>query len=214
MTSQKPPKFLSGLTCPKEALVSCVNFLNPLYYYSAVLKKVEKIFNKKEQSLNLPLCVIIGCLIAIFVKSFLLDFYTVQGHSMEPAIKDQKVIAVNKIAYGLQNPFKPELLFNWKEPAKGDIILYMYQNYWVVKRCAATAGTPLDFLEENGQYFLLFDQSKIPLSSIQFHKMRSGKKVPDGYILAIGDNHSLSHDSRDYGFVPQKNIVAKAIGKR
>ena len=86
------------------------------------------------------------------------------------------------------------------------------KNYWVVKRCAAIGGTPVECAEEDGKYFLLAGGNKIPLTSIQFHKLRTTRAVPKNFILAVGDNYELSHDSRDYGFVPEKNVVAKVIG--
>ena len=33
-----------------------------------------------------------------------------------------------------------------------------------------------------------------------------GLCIPDSYYLALGDNHAMSADSRDFGFVPQNNI--------
>lgn len=33
-----------------------------------------------------------------------------------------------------------------------------------------------------------------------------GLKVPENYYLALGDNHAMSGDSRDFGFVPEENI--------
>jgi signal peptidase I len=33
-----------------------------------------------------------------------------------------------------------------------------------------------------------------------------GIKVPEKYYLALGDNHAMSADSRDFGFVPEDNI--------
>ena len=172
---------------------------------------MDKLLEKNKIKIKFHLCLCIGISIAFFVKIFLLDFYKVKGSSMEKAIMDGQTIAANKIAYGLQNPFRPELLFSWKKPKEGDVILYMYQNYWVVKRCAATEGTKLECVEEDGKYFLLAGKNKIPLTSIQFHKIRTSEKVPMGSVLAIGDNAALSHDSRDYGFVPVKNIVARII---
>lgn len=166
---------------------------------------------KACSKINVPLCICLGVFIALAVKIFALDFYSVKGHSMEPAIKDGQTIAVNKLCYGLQNPFRPELLFSWNKPQPDDIVLYMYQNYWVVKRCAAVGGSPLECVEENQNYFLLAGTNKIPLTSIQFHKLRTTKAVPQNYVLAIGDNNELSRDSRDYGFVPVKNIVARAV---
>ncbi|MCP5490291.1 MAG: signal peptidase I [Chlamydiales bacterium] len=33
-----------------------------------------------------------------------------------------------------------------------------------------------------------------------------GLKVPEGHYLVLGDNHAMSADSRDFGFVPEENI--------
>ncbi len=172
---------------------------------------MKKFARKIVSGINLPLCVFLGILAAFAAKAFVFDFYKASGHSMEGAIMDGQSIAANKLCYGLQNPFKAELLFAWNKPKKGEIIFYMYQNYWVVKRCAAASESPLECLDEDGKYFLLAEGNKIPLTSIQYHKLRTTKAVPKGYILAIGDNYELSRDSRDYGFVPEKNIVARAI---
>lgn len=170
---------------------------------------MEEIDKNNGPKINVFLCVFIGIAAAFFAKAFLVDFYRVSGQSMEPSIKDGTFIAANKLAYGLQNPFKAELLFSWNGPKTGQAVLYMYQNYWVVKRCTATAGDKLECVEQNGNYRLLVNGQEIPLSSIQYHKLWTTKTVPPGCILAIGDNALLSHDSRDYGFVPVKNILAR-----
>ncbi|MDN3504574.1 MAG: signal peptidase I [Rhabdochlamydiaceae bacterium] len=35
---------------------------------------------------------------------------------------------------------------------------------------------------------------------------RTGLKIPEGHYLALGDNYSMSFDSRGFGFVPQDNV--------
>lgn len=154
------------------------------------------------------LCIVLGIFIATILKTFAFDFFRVEGFSMSPEIQDGQIIFANKLAYGLVNPFTAELLFAWKKPQEGDIILYLYENAWVVKRCVAIGDTPLEYFIDS-EYNLIVGNRKIALSSIQYHRMRASKKIPQGYVLAIGDNYAVSYDSRNYGFVPEKNIIGK-----
>ena len=55
-------------------------------------------------------------------------------------------------------------------------------------------------------------ENKISLSESQYQRIKYSSYVPEGMILAIGDNYSESIDSRDYGFVSTKNILAKVMG--
>lgn len=164
---------------------------------------------KKKKSQNNFLCIALGIFIAIILKAFAFDFFRVEGFSMSPEIQDGHIIFVNKLAYGLVNPFTAERFLTWKKPQADDIILYLYENSWVVKRCVAIEGAPLEYFGDS-EYTLIVGNKEIALNSIQYHRMRTSKKIPQGYVLAVGDNRAISYDSRNYGFVPEKNIIGKA----
>jgi signal peptidase I len=36
--------------------------------------------------------------------------------------------------------------------------------------------------------------------------LRLGLKVPEGHVLGLGDNYAMSADSRDFGFIPIRNL--------
>ena len=168
----------------------------------------EQKISSSTKKLILIIC--IGLFAGFLIKLFAFDILFVSGKSMEPAIKDGSVLAVNKLAYGLAQPYREKLLVQWAAPKKGDVVIFLYNNKTVVKRCLATAGEKLKYTDING-YFLEIDNKKIPLSKKQYTNLSGTECVPQGFILAVGDNYDVSVDSREYGFVSEKNILGKVI---
>ncbi len=159
-----------------------------------------------------------GILLAILVKFFVFDIYKVQGTSMEKKFHSGQFIFVNKFSYGLVNPFQNKILLQWKNPKENDIVLFVHNGTLVVKRCAAVAGDLLEYSTDRDYNLLIKDESGfvkkiIPLTEIQYHSMKGNFFVPEGTILAVGDNYLDSVDSRNYGFVPVANIIGKVICK-
>ena len=165
----------------------------------------------KIKSLSLAYCVFIGLIAAALFKLFVFEILTVDGSSMSPALKDNQTIYVNKLAYGIVNPFGSKLIVQWAKPKKDDIVVYLYNNNLVVKRCVATENDTLDYFT-NSKYILLVNLDKqIPLTKEQYFNLKNCLAVPEGYILAIGDNYETSFDSRNYGFIPVSNVLVKVI---
>ncbi|MCR5725802.1 MAG: signal peptidase I [Treponema sp.] len=159
------------------------------------------------------LIICIGLIIGALIKYCVVDVLHVSGRSMSPALKDGDTLIVNKLAYGLNIPYGGRLLFQWAEPAPGDIVIYLYNNKIVVKRCVAVSGTPLEY-SVFPQYTLHVGDTAISLTETQFQNMKSSTQVPDGYILAIGDNYAESVDSRTYGFVAVHNMLGKVVSPK
>ena len=156
------------------------------------------------------LCIFIGTMTGILLKLFIIDIVHVNGTSMEPALHNGSAVAINKLAYGLVKPFGSTLACTWNFPSEGEIVVYMHENNLVIKRCAATSSVPLEYSSDNG-YTLKVNNREYPLTQAQFITMSSFSKVPEGMILAIGDNYEESIDSRTYGFIPVYNILGKAL---
>lgn len=165
---------------------------------------------KNNSVIRLLLYICAGIFAAVLIKFFVIDVLYINGTSMEPQFKEGQRIIVNKAAYGIQKPFSAELLVKWKEPETDDVIIYLYNDKLVIKRCAATEGTVLEYSYDS-EYNLYAGDKIIPLTEIQYHRMKSSSVVPEGMILAVGDNYAESIDSRMYGFVPVKNILGKVI---
>ena len=131
---------------------------------------------------------------------------------MEPAIKDNSTVIINKLAYGICAPFGNSLLFSWTEPKKSDIVLYIYNGKPVIKRVLATANESLEFSVDNG-YSLSIGENTIPLTEGQYQRLKYSSQVPQGTVLCVGDNYEESVDSRDYGFVLVNSILGKVLCK-
>ncbi|MBQ7158048.1 MAG: signal peptidase I [Treponema sp.] len=151
-----------------------------------------------------------GLLIGLFLKLFVLDVLHVSGTSMVPAINNGDRLFVNKLAYGLVRPYGGKLLIQWSEPKRNDVIIYLYNNKIVVKRCVATGGETLAYSDDS-VYTLHVGEKHIPLTETQWQNLKDIHSVPDGYVLAIGDNYEESVDSRNYGFVSVRTILGKVI---
>jgi len=152
----------------------------------------------------------LGLLIGLFLKLFVVDVLHVAGTSMVPAIKDGDRLIVNKLAYGIVKPYGEKLLVQWSEPKRDDIIIYLYNNKIVVKRCVATAGETLAYSDDS-VYTLIVGEKHIPLNETQWQNLKGIDSVPAGHILAIGDNYGESVDSRNYGFVSVRTVLGKVI---
>ncbi|MBQ1197204.1 MAG: signal peptidase I, partial [Spirochaetaceae bacterium] len=122
------------------------------------------------------------------------------------------IIFINKLAYGIVQPFSSSFLVQWDSPKENDVVIYLYNDKMVVKRCIATEFTPLEFYQDS-EYNMEVNNKNIPLKEEQFQRIKNSYFVPEGMILAIGDNYAESVDSRNYGFVSVKNIIGKVLCK-
>ncbi|MBQ6782249.1 MAG: signal peptidase I [Treponema sp.] len=163
-----------------------------------------------EDKKNLIFVVCVGLAIGLVLRLFVVDVLHVSGKSMHPAIKDGDTLIVNKLAYGIVIPYGEKLLVQWKEPKAGDIVIYLYNNKIVVKRCVAIGGESLAYSDDT-VYTVSVGDTKIPLTESQWRNLRGIDSVPKGYIFAVGDNYEESIDSREYGFVSVRNILGKVI---
>ena len=74
-------------------------------------------------------------------------------------------------------------------------------------------NTILNTAKVNPIYTVKVGDNEIPLTESQYMRLKDAAQVPEGYILAVGDNYEVSVDSRDYGFVSVKNVLGKVLCK-
>ncbi len=149
---------------------------------------------------------------ALVVKLFALDIMRVSGPSMLPALEQGSFVVEFKLAWGIPVPFANRYIARWGVPEAGDVVIYPILGRYVIKRCVAGAGAPLEFSNEGG-YSVRAGDRVIPLNEGQYRKLCGTARVPDGMIFALGDNMNESRDSRDYGFVSADSVRGKVVWK-
>ena len=96
--------------------------------------------------------------LAIFLRFFCFEAFTIPSGSMIPTLAVGDFIFINKLAYGLWNPFDGHSNTRWSKPEQGDIIVFSYpcepKDY--IKRVVATAGDTVEvrngYVRINGQW--------------------------------------------------------------
>lgn len=142
------------------------------------------------------------------VYLFLFRPFQVNGESMFPNFHDREYLITNIVSLRL------------KEPRLGDVIVFKAPtepDKDFIKRVIGVAGDSV--MVNNGQVYLngkLLDESKYLKPTVKtyggsFLSEGQSVTVPEGYFFVLGDNRSFSSDSREWGFVPKKNIVGTAF---
>lgn len=163
--------------------------------------------------------ILIAALLAMFIRTFIIQPFKIPSNSMYPSLKPGDRIFVNKFLYGAKVPFTNIRLPEVREPKTGDIVVFLSpveKKKYLVKRFIASGGESVKIAE--GKVFV--DGKEVtdpPIEKFFYHnRERFGPAgrvihVPEGHFYVLGDNSANSMDSRYWGFVPDKNLVGKAF---
>ena len=90
---------------------------------------------------------IIGAfMMAFLLKLFVIDLMVADGHSMDPAIKPGRILAVCKTYYGFRLPGSLDYIIRWNAPREGDVVVfYTPHGDIAVKRCGEVLPGELFF---------------------------------------------------------------------
>ncbi|HVN97697.1 MAG TPA: signal peptidase I [Syntrophorhabdaceae bacterium] len=165
---------------------------------------------------------LIAALIALFVRSFIIQAYKIPSGSMEPTLLVGDHLLVNRLSYVVKVPYFDNVLFTLGQPKRGDVIVFRYPentNIDFIKRVIATEGETVEVRDKvvyiNGQKMSdpwghFRDTPPIPREFAP--KDNYGPyRVPKDAYFAMGDNRDNSADSRFWGPVRKENLVGRAL---
>ncbi|MEW6162069.1 MAG: signal peptidase I [Nitrospirota bacterium] len=166
--------------------------------------------------------ILTALLLALVIRAYVIQAFKIPSGSMIPTLLIGDHILVNKFIYGTKIPFSDRRFLVFKEPERGDIIVFRYPENPkkdFIKRVIATEGDILESRDKTVSvnrkaviepYAHHSDSYIIPKGSNPRDNF-GPITVPKNKVFVMGDNRDQSHDSRYWGFVDIKDIKGEAL---
>ncbi|MEX0900194.1 MAG: signal peptidase I [Gammaproteobacteria bacterium] len=177
--------------------------------------------------------------IVLVLRSFVGEPFRIPSGSMLPTLLVGDFILVNKFAYGLRLPVVDTKILDLGAPQRGDVVVFRYPqdpSVDFIKRVVGLPGdrvsyrdkqlfingeaVPQAFTGPYGAYPVHAIQVRTETLSHDGHQVlvMPGREtealefsVPEGEYFVMGDNRDNSNDSREWGTVPERNLVGRAV---
>ena len=193
----------------KKAVEEDANYLTDAAKKSEEKAEGEKKVNIRHEIFSWILVIVVAYILAFCITHFVIIKTEVISSSMVHTLEVGDRVIGNRLAY----------LF--KEPVRGDIIFFAYpgdERETYVKRVIGCPGDTVVIAD--GKVFVNGSAAALNETYVngQNTKINGGfitehegtVVVPDGCFFVLGDNRSVSQDSREWGFVSKDEIYAKA----
>src|SRR5690606_6924787 len=183
---------------------------------------------------------LIGFLIFLVVRTFLIQTFTIVSGSMEGTLLVGDFLVLNKAAYGATVPGTDVRLPGYDEPERGDIIVFRghHEPIDLVKRLVGMPGDTLEMrdavLYVNGEaQDEPYVRHTYPAGDGGHPDMRWQRQylvdsvdprtyeptrdnwgpivVPENRYFMLGDNRDESYDSRYWGFIAPAQVKGRAV---
>ncbi len=186
---------------------------------------------------DMPGLILMSLLLAILIKTFLIQAFYIPSGSMENTLKINDRVLVAKVPYYLHDPERGDVIVfedptPGKQPARsavGGVVHWLFQGIGFQKPDSEdfikrVIGLPGDVVScRNGKVFVngvAITEPYVKGTTSDFDKVT----VPDDMYFVLGDNRGDSLDSRfglgviadpetmpGIGFIPRSDIVGKAF---
>jgi len=179
--------------------------------------------------------------IVLVLRSFLVEPFQIPSASMVPTLQIGDFILVNKYTYGIRLPVVRTKVLDINEPQRGDVMVFFpphKPDTYFIKRVVGLPGDEIRYINNvlyvNGEKMPQKLVAALPPANPKYQLMEENLEgvahamrkhivpgrlsvngswvVPEGHYFMMGDNRDNSSDSRDWGPVPEKDIVGKAFG--
>ncbi len=174
---------------------------------------MDKTNNKltfKDVILEVIRVALISLAIIVPIRYYLIQPFYVKGASMEPNFYDHEYLLIDELSYRL------------REPQRGEVVVFRYpldKRNFFIKRIIGLPGETVEIVD--GQVIIYsdkypegikLDESSYLPSEFKGKQINHSKVVlgRDEYYV-LGDNRTLSLDSREFGPVKRDLIIGRVI---
>lgn len=153
---------------------------------------------------------LIAAAIALVIRTFVLGPYKIPSGSMRPTLLEGDRIFVDKLTYRFRTPKRGEIIvFKYPLDPKKDfvkrLIAFGGEKIKIDNGIAYVNGVPLDHVTNTPPHYYYNREDW------QYGRAGQVFEVPRDSYFVLGDNSAQSSDSRNWGFVPMKSLVGRAL---
>ena len=143
-------------------------------------------------------------LIAFLIKTFLLQAFYIPSLSMDPTLKINDRVLVNKLSYDLHDVHRGDIVVFESPPDEGS------STKDLIKRVIGLPGERVE--SRDGRIYI--DGQVLDEPYLQDHVQTGAMDavtVPVDHYWVMGDNRGNSRDSRFFGAIPESLIIGRAF---
>ena len=152
--------------------------------------------------------IVVAILSAVLVKTYLVEAFYIPSASMEPTLRENDRVLVNKLSYRLHEVHRGDIVVFERPPnVGGDQRIHDF-----IKRVIAVGG---DTVETRGDVLYVNDKKlKEPYlapGTVTASPGITRRTIPPKQYWVMGDNRGNSSDSRIFGPIKESTIVGRAF---